>query len=300
MPSSDSPVSTGSIQLDRILGGQGLPVGSMVEVFGNQGTGKTTLALELITSIQERGETAAFLDAEHSIDTDYAGRVGVQADEMLFSRPDDGEQALDICMKLVESNAVRLVVVDSAAALVPGNELEGGFDDGTGEAQSSMLAGALRKLSARIEQSGTVLIFTNQVRSRPERSVGPDETTPGGNALKFYADARIKLGLIDQIHRNNSVIGRRIEVDVKKNRTAPPDQSIELDLLFDRGICPYGDLLDEGRRQDLIEQTADGFTYGQNILGRDRDAVRERLHQDPSLCDTIRRKLDSSSPQEPQ
>lgn len=297
MGNREVAICTGSIQLDRILGGSGMPEGTMVELFGDQGTGKTTLALELIHSVQNRDEQAAFMDVEHSLDIDYARRVGIQPDDLLFSQPKTGEQALDICQKLVQSNAVRLVVVDSAAALVPGDELEEGFDKGTGGAQSSMLSGALRKLSPRLEESRTILIFTNQVRSRPDRSVGPDETTPGGNALKFYADVRIKLDLIDQIKRSNSVIGRRIEANVKKNRNAPPDRSIELDLLFDRGICPYADLLDEGCRQGLFEQTPDGFMYGQNALGRDRDTARERLRQNPDLCDRIRSELEESDRQ---
>lgn len=292
MSTTNVSVLTGSVQLDRILGGPGLAPGSLLELFGDQGTGKTTLSLELINDVQENSGQAAFLDVEHSLDVDYAKRVGVRPDELLFSQPDTGEQALDICLKLVESDAVRLIVVDSAAALLPASERGNDYEEDTGHHQSGMLSGALRKLSPRLEQTGTVLLFTNQVRSRLNRTVGPDETTPGGNALKFYADVRMKLSDADRIKRANTVIGRRITVDVEKNRDAPPDQSIELDLLFDRGICPYGDLLDAGRRQGLIERNGGAFHYHEHTLGGNRRAVRDRLRKNPDLYKKLRNELD--------
>lgn len=287
-------IPTGSIQLDEILGGSGLPDGTIAELFGEQGTGKSTLALELIQSVQERNGSTAYIDAEHSLDVDYAKNIGIRPDALLFAQPDTGDEALDIVRELIDTERLDLVVVDSAAALVPGQELERNFDEETSHELAELLSNALRKISPTVKQSGTVLCFTNQVRSRLNRPAGPDETTPGGNALKFYSSVRINLEQVSPIEKRDRTIGRRIRVHVVKNRSAPPDQSAEVDLLFDRGICPFGDLLDAGLDHGIVEQRSGEYVAENTSLGRNRHQVRSTLEQDPSLTTLLRERVEAS------
>ncbi len=288
MTEDTSPLPTGYLVLDEILGGEGVPTGCLAEVFGDQGTGKSTLALELLQSVQSRDGQAAFLDVEHSLDVNYAQQLGVRPDDLLFSQPESGEETLDITEKLVDTGAIDLIVVDSVAALQPGNEHGQSLRGDSGSSQSQLLSAALRTLVPRVKRTDTLLLFTNQVRTRVNSSFGPEETTPGGNALKLYAAVRLRLERRSELSRGDSVIGHQIEVDIVKNRFAPPDRSTSLDLLFDRGFCPYGDLLDAGRKRGVIKRRSGEFRFGQIKLGTDRNTVRRRMEQDDELYRSLR------------
>ncbi len=285
-------ITTGSIRLDHILGGEGVPSGTIVEVFGGPDAGKSSFALQLVHSVQSRsdGGEAVYIDTEHALDPGYADRIGVDLDSLVFSQPDSGEQALDIARKMAESGAVKLIVIDSAAALVPEKEREERFDEDRDMRQSKLLARGLRRLAPRIEQAGAVLLFTNQLRTRVDASFGPDETTPGGNALKFYTSIRIRMDPEEPIEKGGQMAGTRVRIQVVKNRTAPPNRSVVVDLLYDRGICPYGDLLDAGLQEKIV-QSDPSWTFRGEQLGTSREEVRRRLESSDDLRTALREEV---------
>ncbi|MDB5168935.1 MAG: Protein RecA [Candidatus Saccharibacteria bacterium] len=283
-------VSSGSISLDLALGG-GIPRGRIVEIYGPESSGKTTLTLHVISEVQRGGGTAAFIDAEHALDPSYAKRIGVDVDNLLLSQPDNGEQALEIVETLVRSNAVDIIVVDSVAALVPRAEIEGDMGDSHMGLQARLMSQALRKLTGVISRSNVTVIFINQIRMKIGVMFGNPETTTGGNALKFYASVRMDIRRIGQIKQGEAVVGNRTRVKVVKNKIAPPFREAEFDIMYNQGISKSGDILDLAVAKDIVEKAGAWFAYGEGKIGQGREAAKTYLEENPKVMDEIVKKV---------
>ncbi|MGH8502611.1 MAG: recombinase RecA [Gammaproteobacteria bacterium] len=284
-------ISTGSLALDIALGIGGLPRGRVVEVYGPESSGKTTLALQVVAECQRLGGAAAFVDAEHALDLDYAGKLGVNVDDILVSQPDTGEQALEITDMLVRSGAVDVVVVDSVAALTPKAEIEGEMGDSHMGLQARLMSQALRKLTGNIKRSNTMVIFINQIRMKIGVMFGNPETTTGGNALKFYASVRLDIRRIGAIKKGDEVIGNETRVKVVKNKMAPPFKQAEFEILYGEGISRYGELIDLGVKHGIIDKAGAWYSYGKDRIGQGKDNVREYLKQNNEVAAEIESKL---------
>ena len=280
-------VSTGSLGLDLALGVGGLPRGRVMEIYGPESSGKTTLTLEVIARTQRDGGTAAFIDAEHALDPQYAEKIGVDVDELLVSQPDTGEQALEIADMIVRSGAVDVVVIDSVAALTPKAELEGEMGDSHVGLQARLMSQALRKLTANIKRSNTLVIFINQIRMKIGVMFGSPETTTGGNALKFYSSVRLDIRRIGAIKKRDEVIGNHTRIKVVKNKVAPPFKQVEFDILYGEGISREGELIDLGVKHGIIEKSGAWYSYGGDRIGQGRDNVRDFLKQNGEVAGTI-------------
>lgn len=287
-------VSSGSLALDLALGG-GIPRGRIVEIYGPESSGKTTLALHAIAEAQKNGGTAAFIDAEHALDPAYAKRVGVKTDNLLISQPDNGEQALEITETLVRSSAVDLVVVDSVAALVPRAEIEGDMGDSHMGLQARLMSQALRKLTGVISRSNTTVIFINQIRMKIGVMFGNPETTTGGNALKFYASVRLDIRRTSQIKQGDEIIGNHCRVKVVKNKIAPPFRQAEFDIMYNKGISRSGDVIDLAVDKDIIEKSGAWFAYKDAKIGQGREAAKKYLEDNPKVMEEIAQKVIEAS-----
>jgi recombination protein RecA len=283
-------VSTGSLSLDIALGG-GIPKGRIIEIYGPESSGKTTLTLHAIAEIQKNGGSAAFIDAEHALDPSYAKRLGVDTNNLLISQPDNGEQALEITETLVRSNAVDLIVVDSVAALVPRAEIEGDMGDSHMGLQARLMSQALRKLTGVISRSNTTVIFINQIRMKIGVMFGNPETTTGGNALKFYASVRMDIRRISQIKQGEEIIGNRTRVKVVKNKVAPPFRQAEFDIMYNKGISRSGDIVDLGVQHNIIDKAGAWFSYGESKIGQGREAAKAYLEENPSTMEEVAAKV---------
>jgi recombination protein RecA len=284
-------IPTGSLSLDIALGGAGVPRGRATELFGPESSGKTTLALHVIANAQRAGGVAAFIDAEHALDTTWAKRLGVDVSSMLVSQPDTGEQALDIAEMLIRSNSVDVIVVDSVAALTPAAEIEGGMGDTHVGRQARLMSQAMRKLAAIINKSKTALIFINQIRMKIGVMFGNPETTPGGRALKFYSSVRIDVRRIATIKEAGTAVGTRVRARVVKNKIAPPFRDAEFDIMFDSGISYEGDLLDLGAATSIVEKAGAWLNYGDIRLGQGRENAKKYLAENKDLCDELKNKV---------
>jgi len=284
-------ISSGALSLDIALGGAGIPRGRVTELFGPESSGKTTLALHIIANAQRAGGVAAFIDAEHALDTTWAKRLGVDVSALLVSQPDTGEQALDIAEMLVRSNSVDVIVVDSVAALTPKAEIEGEMGDTHVGLQARLMSQAMRKLTGIISKSKTALIFINQIRMKIGVMFGNPETTPGGKALKFYSSVRVDLRRITTIKDNTGATGSRVRARVVKNKIAPPFRESEFDMMFDSGISYEGDLLDLAMGCQVVEKSGAWLNYGELRLGQGRDNARKFLIENKDLCNEIRSKV---------
>ncbi len=280
-------IPTGAINLDIALGIGGVPRGRIIEIYGPESSGKTTVALHVVAEAQKLGGIAAFIDAEHALDAVYAEKLGVDIDELVVSQPDTGEQALEITESLVRSNAVDLVVVDSVAALVPRAEIEGGMGDAHVGLQARLMSQALRKLAGVISKSNTTVIFINQLREKVGIMFGNPETTTGGRALKFYSSVRLDIRRIDSIKDSDSIIGNRTRVKVVKNKVAPPFKQVEFDIMYGQGISKSGVLLDTAVDMDIINKAGSWYSYGDDRLGQGRENVKKTLEENPELYQTI-------------
>ncbi len=280
-------ISTGALSLDFALGVWGFPRGRVIEIFGPEASGKTTLALQVVANAQKAGGVAAYIDAEHVMDPTYCKNLGVKLDELLISQPDTGEQALDITETLVRSNAVDIVVIDSVAALVPKAELEGDMGDTHVGLQARLMSQALRKLTSSISRSKTCVIFINQIREKIGVMFGPRETTPGGRALKFYASVRVEIRRISTIKEQGISIGNHVRARVVKNKMAPPFRDAEFDIIFGKGISREGDLIDLGILHKVIEKSGAWFSYEGTRLGQGRENTRRFLKDNPDMTDKI-------------
>ena len=290
-PADIPAISTGSLGLDIALGVGGLPRGRVIEIFGPEASGKTTLTLHVIAEVQKTGGVAAFIDAEHALDLTYARKLGVQADDLLVSQPDTGEQALEIAETLVRSGAIDVIVVDSVAALVPRAEIEGEMGDAHMGLQARLMSQALRKLTAAISKSQTTVIFINQIRMKLGVMFGNPETTTGGNALKFYSSVRLDIRRIESIKEGQEVVGSRVRVKVVKNKMAPPFKQAEFDIMFAQGISKAGELVDLGVEKKVLEKSGAWYSYRGERLGQGRDAVRDFLMTNQPLAREIEGKL---------
>ncbi len=285
---------TGSISLDIALGG-GIPRGRIIEVYGPESSGKTTLTLHAIAEIQKRGGTAAFIDAEHALDPAYAKRIGVDIDNLLLSQPDNGEQALEIAETLVRSNAVDLVVVDSVAALTPRAEIEGDMGDSHMGLQARLMSQALRKLTGVISRSKTTVIFINQIRMKIGVMFGNPETTTGGNALKFYASVRMDIRRVSQIKLGEEIIGNRTRVKVVKNKIAPPFRQAEFDIMYNKGISRSGDVLDLSVEHGIVEKSGAFYKYNGETIGQGREKTKDYLEENPKVLEEIAKKVTAAA-----
>lgn len=288
-------ISTGSPSLDIALGIGGVPRGRVVEIFGPESSGKTTLSIQISAEAQKSGGTVAFIDAEHALDLEYAKNLGLNIDELLLSQPDTGEQALEIADMLIRSGAVDLIVIDSVAALVPRAEIEGEMGDSHMGLQARLMSQALRKLTATIAKSNTCMIFINQIRHKIGVFFGSPETTTGGNALKFYSSVRMDIRRIGQIKKADSVIGNRTRVKVVKNKLAPPFKDAEFDILFGEGISREGDLLDLGSKLDIVEKSGAWYSFNGERIGQGREAARLFLKEHPEAVAEIEEKVRGDS-----
>ncbi|HOJ71399.1 MAG TPA: recombinase RecA [Syntrophorhabdaceae bacterium] len=284
-------VSTGSLALDIALGIGGLPRGRVVEIYGPEASGKTTLALHVVSEIQKKGGTASFIDAEHALDVNYAKNIGVRTDDLLISQPDTGEQALEIAEILVRSGAVDIIVIDSVAALVPRAEIEGDMGDAHMGLQARLMSQALRKLTATISKSMTTVIFINQIRQKIGIQFGNPETTTGGNALKFYSSVRLDIRRVSSIKDGQDIVGSRTRVKVVKNKLAPPFKEVEFDIIFGEGISKEGDILDLGVETGFIEKTGTWFSYGDIRLGQGRENAKDFLKKNQEMVKEIETKI---------
>ena len=284
-------IPTGSLALDMALGVGGVPRGRVIEVFGPEGGGKTTLALHIITEAQKKGGLAAFVDAEHALDPDYAKRVGVKVDELLISQPDTGEQALDIVDSLVRSGSVDIIVIDSVAALTPQAEIEGEMGQQHIGLQARLMSHALRKLTAVVSKSNTCIIFINQIRMQIGIMFGNPETTPGGRALKFYSSVRIEVRRAAQIKKGEEIVGNRVNAKVVKNKVAPPFRRAEFDIFYNEGISRDAELLTLGEKYGVVKKAGASFTFEGTRMGQGFDNARMFLKQNPKLAEDIAKKI---------
>ncbi len=290
-------IPTGSISLDLALGG-GIPKGRIIEIYGPESSGKTTLTLHAIAEIQKQGGTAAFIDAEHALDPSYAKRIGVDVENLLLSQPDNGEQALEIAETLVRSNAVDLIVVDSVAALVPRAEIEGDMGDSHMGLQARLMSQALRKLTGVINKSKATVIFINQIRMKIGVMFGNPETTTGGNALKFYASVRMDIRRISQIKQGEEVIGNRTRVKVVKNKIAPPFRQAEFDIMYNQGISKSGDVLDLAAEKGIVDKAGAWYAYKDEKIAQGREAAKKYLEENPKVLEEISKKVLEASNKE--
>jgi len=285
-------ISTGSLSLDMALGVGGIPRGRIIEVYGPESSGKTTLAMHCIAEAQKKGGLAAIIDAEHAFDKSYAEKLGIDTENLLISQPDNGEQALEIAEHLIRSGALDIVVIDSVAALVPRGELEGEMGDSKMGLQARLMSQALRKLTGAINKTGCSCIFINQLREKIGVMFGNPETTTGGNALKFYASVRLDIRRIGQIKESaDNVLGNRTRVKVVKNKVAPPFKVVEFDIMYGKGISKSGEVLDIGVELDVIKKSGSWFSYNDNKLGQGRDAVKQLIEDNPELMEELEAKI---------
>ena len=284
-------VSTGSLGLDIALGIGGLPRGRVVEIYGPESSGKTTLTLHVIAEMQKLGGTAAFVDAEHALDPQYAQKLGVDVDNLLVSQPDTGEQALEITDSLVRSGAVDIVVVDSVAALTPKAEIEGDMGDSHMGLQARLMSQALRKLTGNIQRTNTLVIFINQIRMKIGVMFGNPETTTGGNALKFYASVRLDIRRIGSIKKGDEILGNETRVKVLKNKVAPPFKQVEFDILYGEGISRQGEVIDLGVKEKLIDKAGAWYSYQGQKIGQGKDNVRQFLKDNPDIYETLQTQI---------
>jgi recombination protein RecA len=284
-------ISTGSLSLDLALGVGGLPKGRVVEIFGPEASGKTTLALHAVSEAQKKGGIAAFIDAEHALDVQYAKKLGVRIDDLLISQPDTGEQALEITEILVRSGAVDVIVVDSVAALVPKAEIEGEMGDAHMGLQARLMSQALRKLTATISKSNTIVIFVNQIRMKIGVMFGNPETTTGGNALKFYSSVRLDIRRIASIKQGQEVVGSRTKVRVVKNKVAPPFKEVEFDLIHGEGISKEGDVLDLAVEKNMVEKSGTWYAYGGQRIGQGRENAKQFLKENPKVLEQMEKEI---------
>ena len=294
-------IPTGSISLDLALGIGGVPRGRIVEIFGPESSGKTTLAMHMVAEVQKLGGLAAFIDAEHALDPLYAGRIGVDLDDLLISQPDTGEQALDIVETLVRSNAIDIIIVDSVAALTPRAEIEGEMGDSHMGLHARLMSQALRKLTAIVSKSKTTVVFLNQMRMKIGVMFGNPETTTGGQALKFYSSVRLDIRRSAQIKQGDKIIGNRTRVKIVKNKVAPPFKIAEFDIMWNQGISYEGDLLDVGVQYGIIKKAGNSYTYNEQRLGVGRENVKQFLKENPKIAkaiDTEVRKAVKAAPKE--
>jgi recombination protein RecA len=291
-PAENIPfIPTGSIGLDAALGVGGLPRGRVVEIYGPESSGKTTLALHAIAEAQKLGGIAAFIDAEHAFDRFYAQKLGIDIDNLLISQPDNGEQALEIVDNLIRSGAIDIIVIDSVAALTPKSEIEGEMGDSKMGLQARLMSQALRKLTANIGRTGSCCIFINQLREKIGIMFGNPETTTGGNALKFYASVRLDIRKVNQIKEGEESTGNRVKVKVVKNKVAPPFKKAEFDIMYGQGISKVGEIIDLGSDFGIIKKSGSWFSYGETKLGQGRDAVKKLLVDNPELADELEIKI---------
>lgn len=288
-------VSSGSLALDIALGVGGFPKGRIIEVYGPESSGKTTVALHAIAEAQKVGGTAAFIDAEHALDPKYASNLGVNIDELLLSQPDTGEQALEIAEALVRSGAVDIIVIDSVAALVPKAEIEGEMGDSHMGLQARLMSQALRKLSGVINKSGTTAIFINQLREKIGVMFGNPETTPGGRALKFYSTIRLDVRRVESIKNGNDIIGNRTKIKVVKNKVAPPFKQADIDMMYGLGISKEGGIIDIGTDMDIVNKSGAWFSYEGERLGQGRENAKQFLKDHPEISDVIEKKIREAS-----
>ena len=291
IPADIPVISTGSLTLDMALGIGGLPRGRVIEIYGPESSGKTTLCLHAIAEAQKSGGAAAFIDAEHALDLSYAKKLGVETDDLLVAQPDTGEQALEIAETLVRSGALDVIVVDSVAALVPRAEIEGEMGDSHMGLQARLMSQALRKLTGAISKSQTSLIFINQIRMKIGVMFGSPETTTGGNALKFYSSVRLDIRRIESIKEGQDVMGSRVRVKVVKNKMAPPFKQAEFDVMFAQGISKVGELVDLGVDRRIIDKAGAWYSYKEERLGQGREAVKTFLKSNPDIAETIERQI---------
>jgi len=284
-------IPTGSITLDAALGIGGYPKGRVIEIYGPESSGKTTLAIHAIAEVQKQGGIAAFIDAEHAFDRFYAQKLGVDIENLLISQPDNGEQALEITENLIRSGAIDIIVIDSVAALTPKSEIEGEMGDSKMGLQARLMSQALRKLTATISRTGCCCIFINQLREKIGVMFGNPETTTGGNALKFYASVRLDIRRIGQIKDGDNVAGNRTKVKIVKNKVAPPFRLAEFDIMYGEGISKMGEIVDLGVDTNVIKKAGSWFSYGDTKIGQGRDAVKQMLHDNPELCEEIEAKI---------
>jgi recombination protein RecA len=284
-------ISTGSVSLDIALGVGGLPRGRIIEIYGPESSGKTTLALHAIAEAQKKGGIAAFVDAEHALDVGYARKLGVRTDDLLISQPDTGEQALEIAETLVRSGAIDVLVIDSVAALVPKAELEGEMGDAHMGVQARLMSQALRKLTGTISKSSTIVVFINQIRMKIGVMFGNPETTTGGNALKFYATQRLDIRRIGAIKDGDNVIGNRTRVKVVKNKVAPPFKEVEFDIMYGHGISREGDVLDLAAEQNIVEKSGTWFSFGGERIGQGREQAKAFLREHPEVLQQVEGQL---------
>jgi recombination protein RecA len=288
-------VSTGSLGLDLALGIGGLPKGRVVEIYGPESSGKTTLALHVVAEVQKNGGTAAFVDAEHALDPSYAHKLGVNLDDLLVSQPDTGEQALEITDTLVRSGAIDMIVIDSVAALTPRAEIEGEMGDSLPGLQARLMSQALRKLTGSISKAKTLVIFINQIRMKIGVMYGSPETTTGGNALKFYASVRLDIRRTGSVKVRDEIVGNNVRVKVVKNKVAPPFREVEFDIMYGQGISKLGEIIDLGVKAGIIEKSGSWFSYNSQRIGQGRDNVREFLKANSDLADEIEKAVRASS-----
>ncbi|MCX6230882.1 MAG: recombinase RecA [Bacteroidetes bacterium] len=284
-------ISTGSIGLDVALGIGGLPKGRVIEIYGPESSGKTTLAIHAIAEAQKAGGIAAFIDAEHAFDSSYAKKLGVDIDNLFVSQPDNGEQALEITENLIRSGAIDIIVIDSVAALTPKSEIEGEMGDSKMGLQARLMSQALRKLTGTISKTNCCCIFINQLREKIGVMFGNPETTTGGNALKFYASVRLDIRKISQIKEAENVVGNRVKVKVVKNKVAPPFRTAEFDLMYGEGFSKVGEIIDLGVNFNIIKKSGSWFSYGETKLGQGRDGVKQLLTDNPELADELELKI---------
>ena len=290
-------ISTGSLSLDLALGG-GIPKGRVIEIYGPESSGKTTLTLHAIAEIQKKGGTAAFVDAEHALDPAYAKKLGVDVENLLISQPDNGEQALEIAETLVRSSAVDLVVIDSVAALVPRAEIEGDMGDSHMGLQARLMSQALRKLTGVINRSNTTVIFINQIRMKIGVMFGNPETTTGGNALKFYSSVRMDIRRISQIKQGDEIVGNRTKVKVVKNKIAPPFRVAEFDIMYNQGISKAGDVLDLAVDKEIVEKSGAWFAYKGEKIAQGREAAKKYLEDNPKILKELDKQIREAAAQE--
>ncbi|MCC6952458.1 MAG: recombinase RecA [Phycisphaerales bacterium] len=284
-------ISTGALSLDLALGGKGIPRGRIVEIFGPESSGKTTLALTVAAHAQKEGGVAAVIDAEHALDPSWARKIGVNIDDLLVSQPDTGEQALEICELLVRSNAVDIIIVDSVAALVPRSEIEGEMGESSVGVQARLMSQAMRKLTGIIARSNCTVVFINQIREKIGVMFGSPETTPGGRALKFYASVRIDVRRTGALKEGDITIGSRTRARVVKNKVAPPFRDAEFDIMYTEGISMAGDLIDLASGCEVVQKSGAWFSYGEMRLGQGREAAKQVIRENPELAREIREKV---------